>query len=126
MPIAATPRTNMKSALGELQNRKLPETLLHLLAMNLCAREDSRPFNIGMDPDTGNMSLWTKDYLAFLDANKLACLIRELVDKAALIQRHLQEAGRAASWATPAAKHLPGSRTKTLASSMAASTQKQN
>lgn len=95
------------AALGVLKNCKAHETLLRLLAMNLCIREDSRPFNIGLDPDTGKMSLWTKDYLSLLDANKLAGLIREMLDKAALIQQQLQESERSSSTATPGSKYLP-------------------
>ena len=73
-----------------LTNPKADGVLRKLLAMNLFSRTGPN-INVGMNPKTGAISLWSRMSLADMDVARLVDLIHLAVKHATTVRSHLQE-----------------------------------
>jgi hypothetical protein len=79
---------DMLVRVGILGNREANGILHKLLAMNLY-RGDGMPLNVGMDPASGRVTLWTRHSLYGMEIQKLTSLLTEILDQADLCGSHL-------------------------------------
>lgn len=62
-----------------------PESIIrYLLAMN-CCRLDSFPFNVGMDPASGKVTLWLRHTLVALNIEKLTSFLKAALNHSAIV-----------------------------------------